>query len=52
MIKPRFIFGERLWVGARPGYASRGVAAARAGEAAPVLLSYAAAVVTTDGTLM
>ena len=48
MDKPRFVFGERLRVGARPGHTSGGVAAARAGETAPMLLPHAAAVDTTD----
>ena len=46
---PRLVLGKRLWVGTRPGHASGGVAAARPGETAPVLLPYAAAAVTTDG---
>ena len=48
MDKPRFVFGERLRVGARPGHTSGGAAAARAGETAPMLLPHAAAVDTTD----
>ena len=38
MDKPRVIFGEGLRVGTRSGHASRGVTAARGGEAVPPVL--------------
>ena len=52
MHRPRFIFGERLWVGTRPGHASGGVAAAAGGgETAPMLLlDTATAVAVSEGT--
>ena len=50
---PRFIFGERLWVGTRPGNASSGVIVARGGgETVPVLLSHTAGAVSTEAEII